>query len=314
MCVKPGCRGLALILLAHISCLQSNFLKERTHLLFDISGREANTRMVRFTQSIGAWRSQTFSDEARSEGFIGVEGDDPSIYWASKQGDGYSSKQEGTTAGSRSWWHMHCCLCLCWPRGLVLAPFWLVAHGAPATNQKRRRDACLGRRSRSLGLRARSGAACARRRGAAHVCACRAAGWQACMPSTPRATRRSPPRTPPCSSTTASRSRRSPPHHHTHPPPLTTLRPARRPCGASRAPRFRLVPVATPDRRGASTSQDFGRGGRNCSYFSIAPIDVAQQRLIEQLDELQQQFAEEARTAEAANGLAPVKPWARGAS
>ena len=30
--------------------------------------------------------------------------------------------------------------------------------------------------------------------------------------------------------------------------------------------------------------------------------------------ELQQQFAEEARTAEAANGLAPVKPWARGAS
>ena len=83
--VRPGCRGLAVVLMAHISCLQSSFLKERTHLLFDISGRESNTRMIRFTQSIGAWRSQTFSDEARSEGFIGVEGDDPSIYWASKQ-------------------------------------------------------------------------------------------------------------------------------------------------------------------------------------------------------------------------------------
>ena len=41
-------------------------------MLFDISGREANARMIRFTQSIGAWRSQTFSDEARSEGFDSV--------------------------------------------------------------------------------------------------------------------------------------------------------------------------------------------------------------------------------------------------
>ena len=40
-------------------------------------------------------RPHPFSVEARSEGFIGVEGDDPSIYWASKRSDGhsYSSKQ-----------------------------------------------------------------------------------------------------------------------------------------------------------------------------------------------------------------------------
>ena len=42
--------------------------------------------MVRFAQSIGAQRYQTFCDEARSEGYIGVEGDDPSIYWTFKDG------------------------------------------------------------------------------------------------------------------------------------------------------------------------------------------------------------------------------------
>ena len=105
--------------------------------------------MIRFTQAIGAWRSQTFSDEARaapspapvlptplpsppsappspltprplplappslcrfchrqarSEGFIGVEGDDPAIYWASKGADGaykneMSNKKDGATPG-----------------------------------------------------------------------------------------------------------------------------------------------------------------------------------------------------------------------
>ena len=40
--------------------------------------------MVRFTQHLGAARCQTFADEARSEGYVGVEGDDPSIYWTYK--------------------------------------------------------------------------------------------------------------------------------------------------------------------------------------------------------------------------------------
>jgi len=98
ICAMPGVRGLAALLLAHIACLQSAFLNDRTHMLFDISGREANTRMVRFTQSIGAQRYQTFADEARSEGFIGVEGDDPSIFWTYKTPTGYGPN-EGRTAG-----------------------------------------------------------------------------------------------------------------------------------------------------------------------------------------------------------------------
>ncbi len=89
ICAKPGMRGLALALIAHIACQQSSFLARRSHLLFDISGRESNSRMVRFTQAIGAQRYQTFADEARSEGFIGVEGDDPNIYWTFKQGSGF---------------------------------------------------------------------------------------------------------------------------------------------------------------------------------------------------------------------------------
>ena len=67
-------KGLAAILLAHVACLQSEFLADRTHLLFDISGREANARMVRFTQQLGAIRCQTFADEARSTGFLGICG------------------------------------------------------------------------------------------------------------------------------------------------------------------------------------------------------------------------------------------------
>ena len=40
VCVLPaaGVRGLAAILLAHLSTLQSSFSADRTHLLFDISG------------------------------------------------------------------------------------------------------------------------------------------------------------------------------------------------------------------------------------------------------------------------------------
>uniref|UniRef100_A0A7S3STT7 Uncharacterized protein n=1 Tax=Emiliania huxleyi TaxID=2903 RepID=A0A7S3STT7_EMIHU len=96
VCARPGRRGLAAALLAHIACLQSPFLCERTHLLFDISGREANTRMVSFTQALGAQRYQTFADEARSEGFIGVEGDDPSIFWTYKTGSGYGVNEDRT--------------------------------------------------------------------------------------------------------------------------------------------------------------------------------------------------------------------------
>ncbi len=98
ICAIPGVRGLSLLLLAHIVCLQSTFTAERTHVLFDISGREENTRMVRFTREIGAQRYQTFVDEARSEGFIGVEGDDPSIYWTHKTADGFGGNT-GKTAG-----------------------------------------------------------------------------------------------------------------------------------------------------------------------------------------------------------------------
>ena len=83
---------------AHVACLQSSFVRERTHLLFDIAHREANTRMVKFAASIGAARCQTFADEARSEGFIGVEGDDPSIYWTYKTPSGFGPN-ENKTAG-----------------------------------------------------------------------------------------------------------------------------------------------------------------------------------------------------------------------
>ena len=54
--------------------------------------------MVKFAASIGAARCQTFADEARSEGFIGVEGDDPSIYWTYKTPAGFGPN-ENKTAG-----------------------------------------------------------------------------------------------------------------------------------------------------------------------------------------------------------------------
>jgi len=41
---------------------------------------------------------QTFADEARSEGYVGVEGDDPSIYWTYKTANGFG-KDDGSTAG-----------------------------------------------------------------------------------------------------------------------------------------------------------------------------------------------------------------------
>ena len=99
ICVKPGTRGLAHILLSHLLCLTSSFTADRTHLLFDISGREKNTRMIKFSAGIGAIRCQCFSDEARSEGYVGVEGDDPSIYWTYKERSGYGPN-DGTTAGA----------------------------------------------------------------------------------------------------------------------------------------------------------------------------------------------------------------------
>jgi len=97
ICAKPGIRGLGLLLLAHLCCLQSSFTSTRTHILFDISGREENVRMVHFTQSVGAQRCQTFSDEARSTGFIGVEGDDPSIFWTYKVGATYGPHDSKTS-------------------------------------------------------------------------------------------------------------------------------------------------------------------------------------------------------------------------
>lgn len=62
------------------------------------------------------------------------------------------------------------------------------------------------------------------------------------------------------------------------------------------------------------TQQDFGRGGRNCSYFSISPVEVTQQRLIDIVDDLQRTFKAEAEQADAAAGNTrkPNKPWARG--
>ncbi|KAL1525887.1 hypothetical protein AB1Y20_020715 [Prymnesium parvum] len=98
ICAKPGVRGLGLLLLAHVCCLQSSFTNTRTHILFDISGRESNVRMIRFTQSVGAQRCQTFADEARSTGFIGVEGDDPRIFWTHKAGSSYGPN-DGKTSG-----------------------------------------------------------------------------------------------------------------------------------------------------------------------------------------------------------------------
>jgi len=96
ICAQPtAVRGLAHVLLSHVALLQSSFLSAKTHWLFDISGREENTRMVRFTQEIGALRCQTFADETRSEGYVGVEGDDPSIYWTYKAGGIGSSSTYG---------------------------------------------------------------------------------------------------------------------------------------------------------------------------------------------------------------------------
>ena len=55
-------------------------------------------------------RPHPFSVEARSEGFIGVEGDDPSIYWASKRSDGhsYSSKQARWVSAYLATWLRGC--------------------------------------------------------------------------------------------------------------------------------------------------------------------------------------------------------------
>jgi len=98
ICARRGTAGLAHILLAHILCITSSFTADRTHVLFDISGRENNTRMVKFANSIGATRCQTFTDEARSEGYVGVEGDDPSIYWTYKSPAGHGPN-DGNTSG-----------------------------------------------------------------------------------------------------------------------------------------------------------------------------------------------------------------------
>ena len=99
ICVRPGTRGLAHILLAHLLCITSSFTADRTHVLFDISGREKNVRMCKFAASIGAIRCQTYADEARSEGYVGVEGDDPSIYWTYKDGSKGFGANDGKTSG-----------------------------------------------------------------------------------------------------------------------------------------------------------------------------------------------------------------------
>ena len=51
-----------------------------------------------------------------------------------------------------------------------------------------------------------------------------------------------------------------------------------------------------------------------CRHPRIAPVEVAQQRLIDGVDELQREFASEAEKAEAANGTeSKPKPWAAAA-
>ena len=216
ICAKPGVRGLAHILLAHILCITSHFTADRTHVLFDISGREKNTRMVKFASGIGAQRCQTFTDEARSEGYVGVEGDDPSIYWTYKGRDGYGPN-DGKTAGVYA---------VDEENGESIS----TQHPAVLFNDR----VTLADFHRGAHMRS------------------------------------------------------DPPHPHTA---------ARAPLSRDR----RLSPLAYA-------------GGKNCSYFALAPLEVAQQKLSAVLAELRERTLEEATQEATARGDAivpavPQRPW-----
>ena len=220
ICAKPGVRGLAQILLAHITCLTSSFTSDRTHVLFDISGREKNTRMVKFCSNVGAVRCQTFTDEARSEGYVGVEGDDPSIYWTYKERDGY-----GPNDGTHT--HPHHNTQLSFP---PLPPTALTSHTSthpPPTHNTGK-----------------------------------TAGVYAVDEETGES--------------------------------IWTEHPA----------------VLFNDR---VTLADFHRGTKNCSYFAVAPLEIAQSKLIGLLTSLRERALQEAAEASGADPSAAAglveKPW-----
>ena len=60
------------------------------------------------------------------------------------------------------------------------------------------------------------------------------------------------------------------------------------------------------------TQSDFLRGGKNCSYFAVAPLDVSQQKLVGYLTELRASLLAKAKgggsTIKPAGG-GVVKPW-----
>ena len=58
------------------------------------------------------------------------------------------------------------------------------------------------------------------------------------------------------------------------------------------------------------TLADFHRGGKNCSYFAVAPLEVAQQKLVVMLTELREYTLKEASASGDATGPAvPQRPW-----
>ena len=58
------------------------------------------------------------------------------------------------------------------------------------------------------------------------------------------------------------------------------------------------------------TLADFHRGGKNCSYFAVAPLEVAQQKLNALLVEVREQLLQEASASGDADAPAlPLRPW-----
>ena len=59
------------------------------------------------------------------------------------------------------------------------------------------------------------------------------------------------------------------------------------------------------------TLADFHRGTKNCSYFAVGPLDLAQEKLCALLGELRETTLAE---ASARGEEAPVRPWQGAAS
>ena len=175
--------------------------------------------MVKFCSNVGAVRCQTFTDEARSEGYVGVEGDDPSIYWTYKERDGY-----GPNDGTHT--HPHHNTQLSFPpptyRSHLTPPHTLHPH----TTQARP---------------------------------------PACTPSTRRLA----------------------------------------------SPSGQNTPAVLFNDR--VTLADFHRGTKNCSYFAVAPLEIAQSKLIGLLTSLRERALQEAAEASGADPSAAAglveKPW-----